>query len=299
MSQQHPPMSFQEFLDTVTQLSPARSAVPADQQQYIVDTADELQKLETITRDSIAAFIAADPNRVPVLALALGLSQEQLKNQLKAQAGTSGWINLGRDNPLAIVDMLDRDGLDLLTELTEQRHLAYTWSDVLIARAASKTRAGRAISRGRDVEDQIEAVADQLGLSYEVRTRFVGRDGRTAPCDLAIPSGGQNALIVVAAKGFDSTGSKLTDAVREVEEMSQVRLPRQYVYAVVDGIGWLNRQADLQRIYSLWKSRAIDDLYTLARFDEFATELTTAAIRLELIAPTSPPEVEAALDAPE
>jgi hypothetical protein len=48
--------------------------------------------------------------------------------------------------------------------------------------------------------------------------------GRTAPCDLAIP--GTDAVIVVAARGFDSTGSKLTDAVREVEEMTDVRLAR-------------------------------------------------------------------------
>lgn len=51
-----------------------------------------------------------------------------------------------------------------------------------------------------------------------------GRGGQTAPCDLAIPTGGAGARIVVAAKGFDSTGSKLTDAVREVEEIAERRL---------------------------------------------------------------------------
>ena len=60
---------------------------------------------------------------------------------------------------------------------------------------------------------------------------------------------GGNAAIAVAAKGFDSTGSKLTDAVREIEEMADVRLPRQFIMAVIDGIGWKSRQSDLRRIY--------------------------------------------------
>ena len=81
----------------------------------------------------------------------------------------------------------------------------------------------------------------------------------------------------MAAKGFDSTGSKLTDAVREIEEMADVRLPRQYVMAVVDGIGWKNRAADLRRIYALWQSQQIDGLYTLASLDRFRTDLTDAA----------------------
>ena len=43
----------------------------------------------------------------------------------------------------------------------------------------------------------IEAIAKGLGLSYETRTRFVGRNGQTAPCDLVVPSG-QSADIAVA-----------------------------------------------------------------------------------------------------
>lgn len=57
--------------------------------------------------------------------------------------------------------------------------------------------------------------------------------------------------IAVAAKGFDSTGSKLTDAVREVEEMADIRLPAQYIMVVIDGIGWKSRIGDLRKIYHL------------------------------------------------
>jgi hypothetical protein len=85
---------------------------------------------------------------------------------------------------------------------------------------------------------------------------------------------------VCGAKGFDSTGSKLTDAVRELEEMAETRLPRQFVFAVVDGMGWLSRRADLRRIHALLESRAINGLYALASIDDFRDDLEAAALRL-------------------
>ena len=84
-------------------------------------------------------------------------------------------------------------------------------------------------------------------------------------------------------KGFNSTGSKLSDAVREILEMADVRLPSQYVYVVIDGIGWKNRQADLRRIFELWENRTIDGLYTLAHLPQFQADLTAAALRLDLL----------------
>lgn len=114
------------------------------------------------------------------------------------------------------------------------------------------------------------------------RTQFTGTGGRTAPCDLAIPEDGAGALIVCAVKGFDSTGSKLTDAVREIESMASVRDPRQFVYAVVDGTGWLRRRADLRRIHTLWVKRSINGMFSLAQLDEFRTELIRAAVIHEL-----------------
>jgi hypothetical protein len=59
-----------------------------------------------------------------------------------------------------------------------------------------------------------------------------------------MPSGVE-AAIAVAAEGFDSTGSKLTEPVRDVEEMASVRLPRLYVMAVIDGTGWAAKHAYL------------------------------------------------------
>jgi hypothetical protein len=89
--------------------------------------------------------------------------------------------------------------------------------------------------------------------------------------------------IIVAAKGFNSTGSKLTDAVTEIERMAEVRTPTQYVFAAIDGIGWKSRQADLRRIHRLWVDRRIDGMFALTTLDQFRVELEGAARRLGLL----------------
>jgi hypothetical protein len=127
------------------------------------------------------------------------------------------------------------------------------------------------------LENTLRHAFNTSGWTTLARVRsFTGRNGRTAPCDLVIPNGVE-AEIAVAAKGFDSTGSKLTDAVREIEEMADVRLPRQFVIAVIDGIGWKSRQADLRRIFTLWENRQIDGMYTLVTHGVFRNDIEEAA----------------------
>ncbi|EMY32209.1 hypothetical protein D477_021338, partial [Arthrobacter crystallopoietes BAB-32] len=133
----------------------------------------------------------------------------------------------------------------LLSLLEAQRHRQYDFGDVLVARAGTRALATRAGQAGRQLEDEIEEIAKSLRLPYQTRCRFEGRNA-TAPCDLAVPAGNSQAQIVVAAKSFGSTGSKLTDAVREIEEMALVRKPTQFVFAVIDGIGWKGRLNDLR-----------------------------------------------------
>lgn len=246
----------------------------------IKDAAASLAALAEITEETLTAWMARHPSWVNVLGLAVGLSQEKLKNTLKHHFNTSGWVTLARNRPGDLVRLLEED-FDLVRLVTVQRCRRYDFGDVLVARAGTRQTASSAGASGRKVEDEIEAIAHDLGLPHQTRTRFAGRDG-TAPCDLVIPAG-ESADIVVAAKGFDSTGSKLTDAVREIVEMAQVRLPRQFVMAVIDGIGWKSRLADLRRIYDLWEKRQIDGMYTLANIDQFRRDLEQAARRLGLL----------------
>jgi hypothetical protein len=269
------PISFDDYLGTLGRLTghvdPTASTPEAE---AIKEAADTLAALPTVGVSALQSWAEQHPAHVPVLGLAVGLGQEKLKNALKDEFDTSGWVTLARTRSQDLIRWLDED-YDLVRMLSVQRQRSYDFGDLLVARAGSRVTATRAGQSGRKVEDEIEAIAADLGLPHETRTRFTGRNGRTAPCDLVVPSGA-SAEIVVAAKGFDSTGSKLSDAVREIEEMADVRLPRQFVMAVIDGIGWKSRQADLRRIHDLWVNQQIDGMYTLATLDQFRDDLEEA-----------------------
>lgn len=275
--------SYDEYVESLSQLSnPFDPTVPTAESEEIRASAAALALLPVVDRESLSTFIREDPDSVPVLGLAVGLTREKLKNILKHRLGSSGWTNLARERPGEVVEVLDED-YDLVRLVEEQRGQHYDFGDLLVARAGSRRTANAAGATGRRVEDEIEKVARDLGLPCVLRARFAGRQGQTVPCDLAIPAGGLDAQIVVAAKGFDSTGSKLTDAVREIEDMADKRLPSQYVMAAIDGIGWKSRASDLKRLYNLRATNQIDGLYTLRGLGQFRMDLENAARRLGLI----------------
>ncbi|MFF0366947.1 hypothetical protein [Micromonospora sp. NPDC005087] len=268
--------SFDAYVATLGRLTahvdPTASSPNAIQ---IKKAADSLAELTSISADVLVDWVQENPRAVYALGLAAGLSHEKLKNFLKDHFNTQGWVLLAKNRPRDLIEVMDRE-LDLIRLVEVQRRRTYDFGDLLTARAGSRAIAARAGQSGRKVEDEIELIAQDVGLKCEPRTRFVGRAGRDAPCDLAIPSA-KSPVIVVAAKGFDSTGSKLTDAVREIVEMAEVRLPTQFVIAVIDGIGWKSRTADLRRIYDLWATKQIDGMYTLATLDAFRDDIEHAA----------------------
>lgn len=271
-----PVPSFDQYMQTLGRLTshidPTASTPEAEE---IREATRSLERMEPVTHANLAWWISQFPMFVPVLGLVVGLGQERLKNVLRDGFGTSGWVTLARTRPDDLIDWFDSE-FDLIRMLTVQREKRYEFADVLIARAGGRVTATRAGRSGRRVEDEIEAIAYDLDLPYETRTRFEGRNRQTAPCDLVIPGDG-DAQIVVAAKGFDSTGSKLTDAVREIQEMAAIRRPNQFVMAVIDGIGWKSRVADLRKIHALWVDGEIDGMYTLATLDAFRDDLARAA----------------------
>lgn len=272
------PVSFESYLAQVAALGGVREVDPK-QRAMVEKAAEAISNAPAIDRLILANIIRANPDWVRVMGLVVGLTQEGLKGALVAGFNTAGWVTLGRQRSEDVIAYLD-DQYGLVTRLRD--HIAHDWTlaDVLMERLGSSSRAGGAIDRGRALEDLVEGVVTGLGLPHVMRTTFEGRRGDTAPCDLAIPSGGINAAIVVGIKGFDSTGSKLSDAVREVQESADVRQPSQYVFAVVDGAGWRRRRRDLERIHGLWVSRSIDGLYTVATLDDFRVDVAAAADRL-------------------
>lgn len=269
-------ISFEDYLASLRPLSEhADPTVVTKDGEKIKKAAESLEGLDELTVSSLAQWVSEHPDWVPALGLAVGLTQERLKNNLVNKFGTAGWQTLARTQSEDLIKYFDSK-FNLINLLHDQLYETYSFGDVLVARGGTRLIAKRAGVSGRKLEDEIEAIARELGLACETRTRFEGRNHRTAPCDLVIPNA-QNAEIAIAAKVFDSTGSKLTDAVREVEDMGNVRRPHQFIIAIIDGIGWKSRRADLQRIHQLWVDRQIDGMYSLASFDAFREHLRKAA----------------------
>lgn len=280
-------MEFGHFIDSLSNLHNITAREDDEMLQMVKQTVSELRKIENITRETLSEFIQKNPHAVPILTTCAGLGQEQFKNQLRRLLGTAGWVNLARKDPNLLIQTLD-DEFDLVVQINKDLNKHWSFGDVLLERHLwSRNSGAQSVGRGRKVENEVEEVAKQLGLPYSMRTQFEGRSGETAPCDLAIPGGSSDALIVVAMKGFNSTGSKLSDAVKEIEYMARVKYSKQYVFAVIDGIGWLSRQADLRRIFELWQKREIDGLYSLKYLDQFKDDLEDAAIRLSLLSPNA------------
>lgn len=277
-------LSFEEYLAALSQVNKAANPLtPSREGTQLKMAADELSALDDLAAESIAKWAQQSPERTNALGIAVGLSQEKLKNVLKAEFGTSSWRQVAQTQPTDLVNFLDRE-YSLLQLLADQVHTQYDFGDILVARASGRRGASAAGAAGRAVEDQVEDIVRGLGLSrVSTRTQFRGQGRQSATCDVLVEDGNESPFAAIACKGFDSTGSKLSDAVGEIATMARVRLPRTSVYAVVDGIGWNSRQSDLRRIHDMWVRDEIDGLYTLNTVDDLRAAIELAAKRADLI----------------
>jgi len=75
---------------------------------------------------------------------------------------------------------------------------------------------------------------------------------------------------VIEAKGYEATGSKLTDFLGDVLKIKQAKGYHMYLFVVTDGRGWFNRQSDLKRLIELHESGIVEMIYTRARLSQLA-----------------------------
>lgn len=158
-----------------------------------------------------------------------------------------------------------------LPEIIDQ-HLSRRWEveDILIERY--KMSRGRAIAgqkRGRGLEDEVATVLSMAGLPFVRGVTFAGKKGETAKCDFAIPTKAK-PNVVIEAKGFEATGSKLTDFLGDILKIAQAKDYHMYFFLVTDGRGWHNRASDLKKIVEYHQEGLIDMIYTRQRLDKLA-----------------------------
>jgi hypothetical protein len=230
------------------------------------------------TRQELADELQEDVRFLDVCRLLLAKGQEPAAHLLSDHLGT-GRLNwprlqaLARKEPQRVAAALDELDVPALVH----QHLERRWEaeDILVERY--KMSRGRAIAgqrRGRELEDQVAAVLTELEIPFQRGTTFTGRKGATAKCDFAIP-GREHPKVVIEAKGFEATGSKLTDFLGDILKIAAAKDYHMYFFLVTDGRGWHNRVSDLRKIVEYHQENLIDMIYTRARLPDLAAAVET------------------------
>jgi hypothetical protein len=205
--------------------------------------------------------------------LFLALSKDEFSAALRAALGGSGaGITRYRKNKAKFLDALVNLGILDVMALNVDR--IPKWSDVLVERLRSGR--GSAISgqrRGRGVEDFAEAVVKRVFAdNYGKRCTFTGARGKTAKCDFAIPSKAV-PQIVIEAKGYAATGSKMTDVLGDIQKIIEAKRADTALLFFTDGLTWNQRKNDLRKIVAHQNAGDITRIYTSAMRDQFEADL--------------------------
>ena len=207
------------------------------------------------------------------VALFLGLSKDQFVSAIKELLEDGGiGVKSYRLNPEAYAEALSAAGL--LDAMAEEVNREPHWSDVLVERLRSGR--GSAISgqrRGRGVEDFAQAIVEKVfGAGFHMRCTFAGPRGRLAKCDFAIPSR-ENPRIVIEAKGYGATGSKMTDVIGDIEKIIAAKRSDTAFLFFTDGLSWKQRKSDLRKIVEYQNAGDITRIYTYAMADRLESDL--------------------------
>jgi hypothetical protein len=205
--------------------------------------------------------------------LFLGMSKDDFVGQLKGTLKDLGIGKTGyRDDPAAFIDGLL--ALGVLDAMAASIVRKPKWSDVLVERLRSGR--GRAISgqkRGRGVEDFAEQIVESVfGARFDKRCSFMGKGGKRAKCDFAIPSR-TNPRVLIEAKGYAATGSKMTDVLGDVEKIIGVKRSDTSFFFFTDGVTWNQRRSDLRKLIAYQNNGDITRIYTSAMAAQFKADL--------------------------
>ena len=90
--------------------------------------------------------------------------------------------------------------------------------------------------------------------------------------DTAIPSKSA-ARILIEAKGYGATGSKMTDILGDIRTIVAAKRPDTAFLFFTDGLTWKERSSDLRQIVEFQNNGDITRIYTYAMADQFEADL--------------------------
>ena len=91
--------------------------------------------------------------------------------------------------------------------------------------------------------------------------------GKEAKADFTVPCR-EVPNIIIEAKGYEATGSKLTDVLGDILKVLRVKDKDAHYFFVTDGIGWYRRLSDLKKIVENHQRGNIEMIYTMSKLPD-------------------------------
>ncbi|MGH8500345.1 MAG: DpnII family type II restriction endonuclease, partial [Methylococcales bacterium] len=103
---------------------------------------------------------------------------------------------------------------------------------------------------------------------------FTGKRNQTGKCDFAIPDK-ERPRILIEAKGYGATGSKMSDVVGDIDAIVQAKRHDTAFLFFTDGVTWRQRQSDLRTLVERQNAGEVARIYTMNMGDQFKADLET------------------------
>ena len=214
--------------------------------------------------------------------LFLGISKDEFQDRLGAILGP-GKIGAKSFKADRAAYLKALEEMELPEAMAAAISLKPVWSDILIERLRSgRGKAIRGQKRGRGLEDFTEGlVRSVFADDYEKRCSFTGHNGKIGKCDFVVPDR-QRQMILIEAKGYGATGSKMTDVLGDVNKIIDAKRPDTPFMLVTDGITWMQRMSDLAKLVQLQNIGQITRIYTTKMAAQFKEDLETLKAELKI-----------------
>jgi hypothetical protein len=263
----------QKLDDILDSLQPLTVDWKDDTARRVIDRLKDLPVKEAYTSEDVKALLDGNfKDGILICRLFLGFSDDQFESRFRKIRPDAGiGVKSYRANPGAFIEDILSTGL--LEAMAEEANRRPHWSDTLVERLRSGR--GSAISgqrRGREVEDFAEAIVEKVfGDKFQKRCTFKG-PRKDAKCDFAIPSKAA-ARILIESKGYDATGSKMTDIIGDISIISAAKRADTAFLFFTDGVTWRQRKSDLRKIVEFQNNGDITRIYTYAMAGQFEADL--------------------------
>ena len=215
--------------------------------------------------------------------LFLGISKDEFQDRLGAILGPgkigAKSFKADRETYLKALEVMQ-----LPEAMAAAISLRPVWSDILVERLRSgRGKAIKGQNRGRGLEDFTEDLVRSVfgDAGYEKRCSFTGSNGKIGKCDFVVPDR-QRQMILIEAKGYGATGSKMTDVLGDVNKIIDAKRPDTPFMLVTDGITWMRRMSDLAKLVHLQNSGLITRIYTTKMAAQFKFDLETLRAELQV-----------------